>query len=76
MKFELVSTKANREGEFKLQMLDVEQFATPILGHKPEVGEEFTLATSWPTRKEGLAATKDDYENGTSEAYGVFRRVS
>ena len=79
MQFELVFTKANREGEFKLQMLmsDMEQFASTILGHKPEVGEEFTLGTSWPTRKDGLSATSEDYEKyGTSEAHGVFRRVS
>lgn len=81
MQFELVSTKSDREGEFKLQMLalmsDMEQYASSILDHKPEVGEEFTLGTSWPTRKDGLSATREDYEKyGTSEAHGVFRRVS
>lgn len=81
MKLELVSTESNSEGKFKLEMLscsgDMEHYATNRLGRKPEIGEEFGLATSWPARKDGLAATQDDYKKyGTSEAHGIFKRVA
>ena len=67
MKFELVSTTSYNEGKFKLQMLainsDMEHYANNKLRRPPNVGEQFTLETSWPAHKDGLvAATQNDYE--------------
>lgn len=81
MKFELVSTEAGGEGRFKLEMLacssDMHHYAANKLKHPPKVGEHFSLETSWPAHKDGLAATQEDYERyGIRSVHGIFSRVA
>lgn len=81
MKFQLVSTPAERTGKFKLEALsvstDMPHYAAHAIGRPPKVGEEFVLETSWPKHQDNMvAATSDDYEKyGTMSAIGTFRRV-